>query len=73
MSNDVIYNDRFVWNRNKNERNKRKHHISFEKAAQVFDDPLYAEKFDEENSIDEERFRVIGSITGLMNNSLITV
>jgi uncharacterized DUF497 family protein len=73
MPDDVIYKGRFVWNWHKNERNKRKHRISFEKALQIFDDPFRIEKFDEENSIDEERFRIIGSMTGLINNALVTV
>jgi uncharacterized DUF497 family protein len=73
MPDDVIYKGRFIWNRRKNELNKQKHHISFERASQVFDDPFYHEEFDEENSIDEERFNVTGSVTGLINNNLITV
>ena len=39
----------------------------------VFDDPFHTEEFDEENSSIEERFNVTGSVTGLINNTLITV
>jgi uncharacterized DUF497 family protein len=39
----------------------------------VFDDPFYTEEFDEENSVVEERFNVTGSVTGLINNTLVTV
>jgi uncharacterized DUF497 family protein len=31
------------------------------------------EEFDKENSVTEERFNVTGSVTGLINNTLITV
>jgi len=70
---DEIYKNRYVWNRHKNELNKRKHHLSFETASLVFDDPFHVEEFDEENSAAEERFNVTGSVTGLINNTLVTV
>jgi len=70
---DVIYKNRYIWNRYKNDLNQRKHHLSFETASLVFDDPFHTEEFDEENSIVEERFNVTGSITGLINNTLVTV
>jgi uncharacterized DUF497 family protein len=73
MPDDVLYKGRFVWNRLKNELNKRTHHISFEDASWVFFDPFHREEFDEENSIDEDRFNVTGSMTGLINNKLVTV
>jgi len=70
---DEIYKNRYVWNRHKNDLNKRKHHLSFETASLVFDDPFHVEEFDEENSVVEERFNVTGSVTGLINNALVTV
>ena len=70
---DVIYKNRYVWNRYKNELNQQKHHLSFETASLVFNDPFHTEMFDEENSIVEERFNVTGSVTGLINNALVTV
>jgi uncharacterized protein len=70
---DVIYKNLYVWDRYKNDLNQRKHHLSFETASLVFDDPFHIEEFDEENSIAEERFNVTGSVTGLVNNALITV
>ena len=70
---DVIYRNRYVWYRYKNDLNQRKHHLSFETASLVFSDPFYTEEFDEENSIVEERFNVTGSVTGLINNTLVTV
>ena len=70
---DVIYKNRYVWNRYKNDFNQRKHHLSFETASLAFNDPFYIEEFDVENSIVEERFNITGSITGLINNMLVTV
>ena len=70
---DVIYKNRYVWNRYKNELNQNKHHLSFETASLAFDDPFHVEEFDEENSTIEERFNVTGSVTGLINNTLVTV
>ncbi|GMO55810.1 MAG: hypothetical protein Ta2A_00840 [Treponemataceae bacterium] len=70
---DVVYQNRYVWNRYKNNHNKQKHHVSFETASLVFDDPFYTEEFDEDNSVFEERFNVTGSVTGLINNTLVTV
>ena len=70
---DVVYKNRYVWNRYKNDLNQRKHHLSFETASLAFDDPFCIEEFDEENSIVEERFNITGSVTGLVNNTLVTV
>ena len=70
---DIIYKNRYIWNRYKNDLNQRKHHLSFETASLVFDDPFHTEEFDEENSLAEERFNVTGSVTGLVNNTLVTV
>jgi uncharacterized DUF497 family protein len=70
---DVIYKNRYVWNRYKNSLNQRKHHLGFETASLVFDDPFHTEEFDEENSVTEERFNITGSVTGLINNALVTV
>ena len=70
---DVIYKNRYVWNRHKNDLNKRKHHLSFETASLAFEDPFHIEEFDEANSVVEERFNITGSVTGLVNNTLVTV
>jgi uncharacterized DUF497 family protein len=71
--NDVIYKDRYIWDRRKNEMNKVKHKISFETASNVFDDPFYYEVYDGQNSIIEDRFKVTGAITGLVNGNFVTV
>jgi hypothetical protein len=56
-----------IWHTGKNELNKKKHGIGFEEASGVFDDPFSYEVFDEENSADEERYRVTGTVTGIVH------
>jgi uncharacterized DUF497 family protein len=54
---------RFEWDEEKNESNQRKHGISFETAALVFEDPnrlLFIERIEE----GEERWHAIGSVRG---------
>lgn len=53
---------KFEWDENKNLINKKKHKISFETAAYVFDDPYYIEMFDFEHSVDEDRYSAIGKV-----------
>jgi uncharacterized DUF497 family protein len=69
----TVYKDRYIWNNEKNELNQKKHGISFEEAAGVFDDPFSYEVFDEDNSLDEDRYRVTGAITGFVNGRFVTV
>jgi uncharacterized DUF497 family protein len=65
MADDYIYKNQYIWGKDKNEINKRKHHISFETASDIFLDPFLFEVFDELNSkINEDRFNVIGYIDG---------
>lgn len=52
----------FEWDENKNLINQKKHKISFETAALVFNDPNYIEMFDFEHSIEEDRFVAIGEV-----------
>ena len=52
----------FEWDENKYIENLKKHHISFEHAALVFDDPYRYEEFDSEHSDDEDRYDVIGMV-----------
>ena len=71
---DVLYKEKFVWNRQKNILNTQKHHISFETASLVFEDPFLYETWDAENSFPgEDRFIVTGSVTGFVNSVLVTV
>lgn len=50
------------WDDRKNEINKRKHGISFETAAHVFEDINRIEYFHEAHSADEDRFIVLGLV-----------
>ena len=57
---------RLEWDEGKNNKNIKKHGISFETASLVFSDENRIEYFDEIHSIDEDRYVVIG----LVNNVL---
>ena len=50
----------FDWDANKARANLRKHEVSFRLATSVFRDPLAPTIFDEEHSIDEERWVPLG-------------
>ena len=50
----------FDWNSAKAELNLQKHHISFEEACTVFNDPLFLTFLDVEHSDDEERYITLG-------------
>lgn len=51
----------FEWNPSKAKRNTQKHNISFERATEVFLDPMAISLFDEEHSDKEERWITIGT------------
>ena len=51
----------FEWNREKAQKNFKKHNVSFEEAITVFYDPLSATFEDSENSISEQRYITIGN------------
>lgn len=50
----------FEWDERKAEENLRKHHVSFEEAETVFDDPLSVTILNPIHSANEERFIDIG-------------
>jgi uncharacterized protein len=50
----------FDWDGNKARANLQKHEVSFRLATSVFRDPLALTIFDDEHSIDEERWVTIG-------------
>lgn len=50
----------FEWNHHKAQNNLRKHHVSFDEAATVFDDPLSRTGEDPDHSIEEFRFVTMG-------------
>ena len=54
------------WDVDKNEINKKKHGISFEAAALVFADEHYLELYDNEHSIDEDRYIAIGLVEDIL-------
>lgn len=54
------------WDIDKNEINKKKHGISFEAAALVFADEHYLELYDDEHSIDEDRYIAIGLVEDIL-------
>lgn len=55
----------FEWDSNKAESNLRKHGISFDEAALVFDDPLAISKHDRIDG-GERRWQTIGMIHGCL-------
>lgn len=60
---DFIYLEKFIWDKEKAEINKKKHKITFETAVQVFADKNLYEIYDDKNStMEEERYNNIGTI-----------
>ena len=56
---------KFEWDEVKNQSNQRKHKVSFELAAKVFEDPLHIAKFD--RILDnEERWHTLGRAMGIV-------
>lgn len=55
-----MFEYRFDWNPVKAQNNRRKHRITFEMAATVFNDPLAVSIQDEEHSDNEERWVTLG-------------
>lgn len=61
----------FIWDEKKADDNIKKHKISFEVAARIFNDPCLYSEFDSENSTENEtRFTNIGLHNGIV---LLTV
>ena len=52
---------KFNWDQKKGEENKRKHKISFQRAATVFRDPCMISIFDEKHSENEDRWLTLGT------------
>ncbi|HZL66374.1 MAG TPA: BrnT family toxin [Candidatus Limnocylindrales bacterium] len=55
---------RFSWDERKNRINRRKHRVSFETAALVFDDPCHISHLDREVE-GELRWQTIGMVKGI--------
>ena len=62
MNNISIDNRLFEWDDEKAAINFVKHGITFDTAAKVFSDPYLLEEYDEEHSIDEDRWKIIGMV-----------
>jgi uncharacterized DUF497 family protein len=50
----------FEWDPKKAKSNNRKHGVSFERAATIFRDPRALSIFDDEHSIEEDRWVTLG-------------
>jgi uncharacterized DUF497 family protein len=50
----------FEWDPQKAAKNLRKHKVSFNEAATVFDDPLSVTVTDPDHSAEEDRFIIVG-------------
>lgn len=55
----------FEWDDDKAAANVRKHHVAFELAELVWDDPAHIIVFDRYKN-DEERWHAIGSVRGIL-------
>ena len=51
---------KFEWDPAKATSNKKKHGVSFEEAQSVFHDEFAVQFFDEDNSVSEDRFLMLG-------------
>jgi len=51
---------KFEWDTAKATSNKKKHGVSFDEAQSVFYDEFAVQFFDEDNSVSEERFLMLG-------------
>jgi uncharacterized DUF497 family protein len=51
---------RVTWNPVKEQANRKKHHMGFAYASEVFRDPFCVVKFDDAHSITEDRYIAIG-------------
>lgn len=52
----------FGWDVYKARSNRSKHGVSFQQASQIFKDPMALTLFDEEHSLDEERWTTLGQL-----------
>jgi uncharacterized DUF497 family protein len=67
---DVVYKNRFIWDADKAAGNPVKHDgITFEQAADAFDDVFDVEEFDAKNSLTEDRYNK----TVLSNRGVLTI
>ena len=55
----------FEWDEAKNQKNQKKHDVSFETASLIFDDPLRISMQDRHTN-GEERWQTIGMVKGVL-------
>jgi uncharacterized DUF497 family protein len=60
---------RFSWDEHKNLTNQRKHRVSFQVAARVFQDPNRIEQYDDRDEYGEDRWITVG----IVGTPLLTV
>ena len=63
----------FEWDAKKAATNLRKHHVSFEDAAQVFLDPNRIETFDGRDAYGEDRWKTVGLVEPALLAVLYTI
>ena len=51
---------KFEWDKNKEKVNIQKHGVTFEQASYVFADKFSLNRFDDEHSVDEDRWVILG-------------
>ena len=62
----IINNQTFQWDSDKAALNWLKHKVDFEDAALVFADENRIERFDNEHSVDEDRYITIGKVESIL-------
>jgi uncharacterized DUF497 family protein len=62
---------RFDWDEKKNRSNRKKHGVWFEEALQVFDDLSALRYYDQDHSVEEDRFLMLGMSAS--NRTLVVV
>ena len=62
----TINNQLFGWDDEKAEINRQKHGVTFNTAAQVFADENRIERYDENHSVDEDRYITIGRVKEIL-------
>ena len=55
----------FEWDEEKNQKNQKKHDVSFETASLIFDDPLTI-SIQDRHTGGEERWQTIGMVKGVL-------
>jgi uncharacterized protein len=66
-------NDAFEWDEAKAAKNYAKHGVTFEAARDVFKDPFAIEQIDDRKDYGEERFIIIGMVSGRLLTVVYTM